>query len=135
DPTGRGQVPPHPWQARALRPFGRTAPAHPQRGQVHFALRTTKSVESPEEKRVSSGGRLQDQVAWISGAASGIGEGVARLFAREGAAVALVDVQAAKGLAAADQIRAQGGRAIFVESDVGQETGVRTSIEQTVREF
>ncbi|HXJ56799.1 MAG TPA: SDR family NAD(P)-dependent oxidoreductase [Verrucomicrobiae bacterium] len=84
---------------------------------------------------MSSGGRLQDQVAWISGAASGIGEGVARLFAREGAAVALVDVQAAKGLAAADHIRAQGGRAIFIESDVGQETGVRTSIEQTVREF
>ena len=41
--------------------------------------------------------RLQNQVAWISGAASGIGEAVARLFAQEGAAVGLVDVQTVKG--------------------------------------
>ena len=38
--------------------------------------------------------RLQNQVAWISGAASGIGEAVARLFAQEGAAVGLADVTA-----------------------------------------
>jgi NAD(P)-dependent dehydrogenase (short-subunit alcohol dehydrogenase family) len=82
-----------------------------------------------------SRGRLQGQVAWISGAASGIGEGVARLFAREGAAVALVDVQASKGFALAEQIRAEGGRAAFFESDVGGEGAVRASIEQTVREF
>lgn len=79
--------------------------------------------------------KLQDQVAWISGAASGIGEGVARLFSREGAAVALVDVQAAKGEAIAGQLRAQGGRAIFIEGDVGRETAVHSSIERTVREF
>lgn len=79
--------------------------------------------------------RLQNQVAWISGAASGMGEGIARLFAREGAAVALVDVQAPKGLAIADQIRAEGGRAAFLECDVRHETAVRSSIEQTAREF
>jgi len=79
--------------------------------------------------------RLQNQVAWISGAASGMGEGIARLFARENAAVALVDVQAAKGQAIAEQIRAEGGRAIFIECDVRHETSVHSSIEQTVREF
>jgi NAD(P)-dependent dehydrogenase (short-subunit alcohol dehydrogenase family) len=84
---------------------------------------------------VTKGTKLQDQVAWISGAASGIGEGVARLFAREGAAVALVDVQAAKGAAIAAQIRAEGGRAVFIECDVGQETAVHSSIERTVGEF
>src|SRR6266404_4403232 len=79
--------------------------------------------------------RLQNQVAWISGAASGMGEGIARLFAREGAAVALVDVQAAKGSAVAEQIRAEGGRAIFIECDVAKEAAVRASIERTEKEF
>lgn len=81
------------------------------------------------------GTRLQNQVAWISGAASGMGEAVARLFAQEGAAVALVDVQTAKGRAVAAQIRAGGGRAIFIECDVRHEAAVRSSIEETVREF
>ena len=40
--------------------------------------------------------RLQNKVVWVSGAASGMGEAIARLFASEGAAVALVDVQAEK---------------------------------------
>src|SRR5262245_23758912 len=80
-------------------------------------------------------GRLHNQVAWVSGADSGMGEGIAQLFAREGAAVALVDVQAAKGSAVADKIHAEGGRAIFVEGDVGNEAAVRDSIERTEREF
>jgi len=81
------------------------------------------------------GVRLQGQVAWISGAASGIGEGIAQLFAREGAAVALLDVQKAKGAALAEHIRGEGGRAIFIETDVSRGEPVRRSIEQTVREF
>jgi NAD(P)-dependent dehydrogenase (short-subunit alcohol dehydrogenase family) len=81
------------------------------------------------------GTRLQNQVAWISGAASGMGEAIARLFASEGAAVALIDVQAAKGKRIAEEIRTAGGRAIFIECDVSRETAVRSSIEQTVREF
>ena len=79
--------------------------------------------------------RLDNQVAWISGGASGIGEGIARLFAREGAAVALIDVQVAKGQALAEQCRAAGGRAAFIECDVRREDDVRSSIEKTVREF
>src|SRR5258705_1800065 len=79
--------------------------------------------------------RLQNRVAWISGAASGMGEGIARLFAREGAAVALVDVQAAKGAAVAEQIRAEGGRAISMEGDVAKEAAVGASIERTEKEF
>ena len=80
-------------------------------------------------------GRLQGQVAWVSGAASGIGEGIARLFAQEGAALALVDVQKAKGQNIAGEIRAAGGRAVFIETDVARAEAVRASIEQTVREF
>jgi NAD(P)-dependent dehydrogenase (short-subunit alcohol dehydrogenase family) len=79
--------------------------------------------------------RLQNQVAWISGAASGIGEAVARLFAQEGAAVVLADVQSERGQSIADEIRADGGRAAFVKSDVGHAKDVKSSVEQTVHEF
>jgi NAD(P)-dependent dehydrogenase (short-subunit alcohol dehydrogenase family) len=79
--------------------------------------------------------RLQNQVAWISGAASGIGEAVARLFAAEGAAVGLADVQGECGQSVADEIRAAGGRALFTHCDVGRADDVRTSIEQTARDF
>lgn len=79
--------------------------------------------------------RLASQVAWVSGAASGMGEAIARLFAEEGAAVALIDVQTDKGRAVAQRIRGTGGRAAFIECDVRREDQVRSSIEQTVREF
>jgi NAD(P)-dependent dehydrogenase (short-subunit alcohol dehydrogenase family) len=79
--------------------------------------------------------RLHDQVAWVSGAASGMGEAIARMFAEEGAAVALVDVQTAKSQVIANRICEQGGRAVVIECDVAREEDVRSSIEQTVREF
>jgi NAD(P)-dependent dehydrogenase (short-subunit alcohol dehydrogenase family) len=85
--------------------------------------------------RMTTGTRLQDQVAWVSGASSGMGEAIARLFAREGAAVALVDLQVEKGRVIADQIRGEGGRAVFVECDVRREDDVRASVERTVAEF
>ena len=79
--------------------------------------------------------RLQNQVAWISGAASGMGEGIARLFAREGAAVLMADVQAEKGHAIAEQVRREGGRALFVPTDVTKEDQVRASIDRAVEHF
>lgn len=81
------------------------------------------------------GNRLQNQVAWISGAASGIGEAVARLFAEEGAAVGVADVQAERGQAIAAQICSAGGRARFAACDVSRADDIRDSIENTVREF
>src|SRR4051812_22212109 len=79
--------------------------------------------------------RLQNQVAWISGAASGIGESVARLFATEGAALVLADVQADPGEVLAQEIRAAGGQASFTSCDVGRANDVQSSIEQTAKEF
>jgi NAD(P)-dependent dehydrogenase (short-subunit alcohol dehydrogenase family) len=79
--------------------------------------------------------RLANQIAWISGAASGMGEAIARLFAQEGASVALVDIQIDKARAVAGEIKAAGGRAIAIQCDVSREKNVRDSIEQTAKEF
>ncbi|MEP7357297.1 MAG: SDR family NAD(P)-dependent oxidoreductase, partial [Anaerolineales bacterium] len=56
-------------------------------------------------------GLLQDKVAVITGAASGIGRASAELFARQGAKVVLADVAEDPGEAAAAGIRAEGGQA------------------------
>lgn len=79
--------------------------------------------------------RLHGQVAWVSGAASGMGEAVAGLFATEGARVALVDVQSDRGQAVAERIVDHGGEAIFLECDVASEDQVRMSLDRTVQEF
>jgi len=80
-------------------------------------------------------GRLQGQTAWISGSASGIGEATAWLFASEGAAVALIDVERTRGADLADGIQSDGGRAKFIATDVAVENEVRASIDETVGEF
>jgi NAD(P)-dependent dehydrogenase (short-subunit alcohol dehydrogenase family) len=79
--------------------------------------------------------KLANQVAWISGAASGMGEGIARLLAHEGAAVGLADVQDAKGEKVAREIRAAGGQALFTQCDVRNEPAVKASIDRTASEF
>lgn len=82
-----------------------------------------------------SEGRLAGQVAWISGATSGIGEATARLFAREGASVALIGLGLDRGQQVADRIVAEGGRAVAVACDVSRDAQVRESIEQTIEAF
>jgi NAD(P)-dependent dehydrogenase (short-subunit alcohol dehydrogenase family) len=80
-------------------------------------------------------GKLDGRVAWISGAASGMGAEIARRFAEEGAAVALIDVQSEPGERIASEMRAAGGRALFIECDVACEAAVRSSVSQTVDTF
>ncbi len=80
-------------------------------------------------------GRLAGQTAWVSGAASGIGEATARLFAREGANVALVDLGAVRGKEVRDSIEGGGGSVTFCRADVSSEAAVRDSIAGTAERF
>ncbi len=66
--------------------------------------------------------RLAGKAALISGAARGMGAAEARLFAREGASVAIGDILEAEGKAVEADIKAKGGEALFVKLDVTSET-------------
>jgi NAD(P)-dependent dehydrogenase (short-subunit alcohol dehydrogenase family) len=73
--------------------------------------------------------RLQDNVAVITGAASGIGEGTARRFVAEGAKVVIADFQAEAGAALADEL---GDAAVFHETDVTVESNVAGAVDLAV---
>ena len=79
--------------------------------------------------------RLANKVALITGGASGIGRATALLFAREGAAVSVVDLEQSGGQAIADQIVNEGGRAIYVRCDVSRAADCQRAVEQTVQKL
>jgi len=79
--------------------------------------------------------RLAGRVALITGGASGIGRATAQCFAREGAKIAVVDLDEAAGMDVASTIADQGGRAIFVRCDVGRAADCRRAVEETVGEL
>ena len=80
-------------------------------------------------------GKLDGQVALISGAARGQGEAEARLFAREGAAVVLGDVLEAEGQRVAESIIDSGGQAMFRKLDVSDQSNWAELVEQTTGQF
>jgi len=80
-------------------------------------------------------GRLENKVAIVTGAGMGIGQATALALAREGAKVAVADIDDAAGNATADQIRAAGGEAFFQHADVGSTDDVRRLVEETVARF
>jgi glucose 1-dehydrogenase len=79
--------------------------------------------------------RLAGKAAIVTGAASGIGLACARRLAADGAAIALADINVEAGEAAAKAIRDQGGRAIFVETDVAQRAALAALVDRAVSEF
>jgi 3-hydroxybutyrate dehydrogenase len=75
------------------------------------------------------------KTAIITGAASGIGRAIALLFAREGASVAIADLDIDGARAAVDEIGSAGGRATAVEMDVSKESSVTAGVAAVVRDF
>jgi meso-butanediol dehydrogenase / (S,S)-butanediol dehydrogenase / diacetyl reductase len=79
--------------------------------------------------------RLTGKVALITGAASGIGAATAQLFSREGAKVVVADIRGVAAEATAQSIRAQGGDAIAIETDVTNSDQVRTTVERSLNHY
>src|SRR5256714_11356062 len=79
--------------------------------------------------------RLKDRVAVVTGGGSGIGRATCELFAEEGAAVVVAERDEATGRDTAEKIKKQGGRALFVQTDVADEDSVRRMVAEVVRAF
>jgi NAD(P)-dependent dehydrogenase (short-subunit alcohol dehydrogenase family) len=79
--------------------------------------------------------RLKDKIAIVTGAGQGIGEATARAFAREGAVVVVAERNEATGAAVASAIKAEGGRSLFVPTDVTDAKAVAAMVETTKRTF
>lgn len=80
-------------------------------------------------------GRLAGKVALISGAASGLGQAQAQLYAREGARVLIGDVQVDAGELVADAISKEGGEAGFTRLDVSDFESWGLAVAEAVRRF
>lgn len=79
--------------------------------------------------------RLQDKIAIITGAASGIGRATAVRFAQEGAKVLVADINEQGGQETVARVKAAGGEATFVKTDVGNETDIQHMIETAVQTY
>ena len=79
--------------------------------------------------------KLEGRIAIVTGAASGIGRGIADAFAEEGAAVAVVDKNEEGARTVAQEISARGGRAVAVGVDVTDEQRVAEMVERVRSEF
>jgi NAD(P)-dependent dehydrogenase (short-subunit alcohol dehydrogenase family) len=79
--------------------------------------------------------QLRGKTALITGGAGGIGRATALLFASEGAAVAIVDLNEEAGQKVVREIAVAGGRAVFERADVTRATDCRRAVERTVHEL
>jgi NAD(P)-dependent dehydrogenase (short-subunit alcohol dehydrogenase family) len=89
----------------------------------------------PNFTELKSGGALNGKVALVTGGASGIGRATALLFARQGAAVTVVDVNEPDGRAVVQTIIDEGGQAIFMCGDVSRAEDCQLAVRQTVEQL
>jgi len=80
-------------------------------------------------------GRFAGKVAFITGAANGIGRAAALAFAREGVSVLAADISERGNQETARMIEEAGGRALAVKCDVSRDNHVKTALEKTVETF
>tara|TARA_B100000959_G_scaffold2524_1_gene2849 strand:- start:754 stop:1497 length:744 start_codon:yes stop_codon:yes gene_type:complete len=79
-------------------------------------------------------GRLDGQIAVITGGAKGIGEGICKIFCNEGATVAMWDILD-EGEKTADRIKKEGGNIIFQKVNVTDQSSVNIAVEKLIGEY
>src|ERR1700704_6239885 len=87
---------------------------------------------------IMTGLRLADQVWIVTGAASGIGRAIARLFASQGARVVVADVTQQViegGMPTIDMLAAEGGKAVYLSTDLSQREQVDATVAETVSRY
>lgn len=80
-------------------------------------------------------GMLKDKIALITGAGGGIGRGIARRFAREGASLVLAEIDPVSGAAVAREVEELGAKAIFVRTNVCEKPEVLAAVQAAVDKF
>ena len=79
--------------------------------------------------------RLEQKVAVITGAASGMGKAIALLFAQEGAKIVVSDIRQETAQITVDEIKAKGGQAVAIATNVTQEHEVQQLIQKAVETY
>jgi 3-oxoacyl-[acyl-carrier protein] reductase len=79
--------------------------------------------------------QLKGKVAAVTGATGSIGRGIAFRFAREGAKIALIDRDAAKGAALAKEIQTAGGMATFIRADVAAQGDAQRAVDAAANAY
>jgi NAD(P)-dependent dehydrogenase (short-subunit alcohol dehydrogenase family) len=100
--------------------------------------RASKKTQARDTQSRTLAGRaaqllsLSGKVALVTGAASGIGHGIALRLAEMGAFVAVLDIDEANGAATAKKIKGQGGKSVFLKCDVRNASDCRSTVETII---
>src|SRR5437867_4671471 len=119
----------HHWRTAAERRLG-------TRRRSHNATGATSVVKSKNERNIMKNGKLNGKVAVVTGASKGIGAGIAKEFASEGASV-VVNYASAKHDAdrVVDEITKRGGKAIGIQANVAKKTEVQRLFAEATKAF
>jgi NAD(P)-dependent dehydrogenase (short-subunit alcohol dehydrogenase family) len=93
------------------------------------------AVQAASRESSEMSNRVQGKVAIVTGGAAGIGQATAFLLAEEGAKVVVADLDQAAGAETVAQIKAQGGAATFVLTDIAQESDAKRVCAEAVSTF